>query len=210
MTATQVALGVLIGAGVGAALVPMTRRSMNGQAAVGALLPVSALLTAVSWGLLAWRFPAWPALFVYGAFATLAVPLAIVDAIEYRLPTLLVRTAYAAAIGSSLIVIATEEDVGRLLRATLGMAGLLLVYLMVALAFPNDLGAGDVRLAGVIGWVLAWDSYPTLLTGAVLSAVIGGVVGIAALVARRTPRPGQVPAGPTMLLGSFVALLLAA
>ncbi len=173
------------------------------------VLAMSVLLTAAAWGVLAWRGPTWSDLVVYSAFAMLAVPLALVDAHEQRLPTPLMRSLYVVSIAMSAAVELLDGDAGRVLRAALGLAGSLLVYLVIAMAHPGDLGAGDVRLAGVIGWVLAWHSWSTLLVGAVLGAAAGGVLTVAAMVTLRMTRGVRVPAGPTMLLGALGALALA-
>lgn len=199
----------LLGGLAGAALAPVTRRTMVTARPAVTVLAMSVLLTAAAWGVLAWRGPTWSDLVVYSAFAMLAVPLALVDAHEQRLPTPLMRSLYVVSIAMSAAVELLDGDAGRVLRAALGMAGSLLVYLVIAMAHPGDLGAGDVRLAGVIGWVLAWHSWSTLLVGAVLGAAAGGVLTVAAMVTLRMTRGVRVPAGPTMLLGALGALALA-
>jgi leader peptidase (prepilin peptidase)/N-methyltransferase len=210
MTAAQiVAVWALIGGVTGAALVPVARRTMLTARPVTSTLAVSIALTAAAWGLLAWRQPAWPELVVYSAFAALAVPLALVDSFERRLPTPLVHALYVALIVASAGVGLMDGDAGRMLRAAFGMAGSLLIYLVIAMAFPGDLGAGDVRLAGAIGWVLAWHSWPTLLTGAVIGAAAGAVLGVAFMMARGALRGVRLPAGPTMVFGALSALVLA-
>lgn len=209
-TAQTVAAWMLAGGVAGAALTPVTRRTMLTARPMASVLTASIVLTTAAWGLLAWRQPAWPELVVYSAFAALAVPLALVDVFERRLPTPLVRSLYVVLVVASAGVGLMEGDAGRMLQATFGMAGSLLVYLIIAMAFPGDLGAGDVRLAGAIGWVLAWHSWPTLLTGALLGAAAGAVLGVVFMVARGALRGVHLPAGPTMILGALSALAVVA
>lgn len=206
---TSVLSWTLLGAAAGAALVPVTNRITKVHLVTALVLPVSLTLTAVAWGALAWRRGDWPNVLVYSAFAALAVPLAIVDTLERRLPGPLMRTLYAAMITLSAAVALPHGDGYSLLRAATGMAASLLVYLAIAMAAPGNLGAGDVRLAGVIGWVLAWHGWTTLITGAVLGTMAGGVVATILIVSRRVPSYGHLPAGPTMMFGALAALMVA-
>jgi leader peptidase (prepilin peptidase)/N-methyltransferase len=205
----EVLLWALAGATAGAALVPVTRQAMNTAVRATLLLLVAATLTAGLFALIAWRLPAWPGLAGYSAFVAVAVPLAIVDVVEHRLPKQFMRAAYAALITSFGLTGLAEGDMGGVLRASIGLTGSLLVYLAIAMAFPGDLGAGDVRLAGVIGWVLAWHGWTTLFAGVVLGAVVGSIVGLAVIFGRRTVHRTQIPAGPAMLLGAVAALVVA-
>lgn len=197
-----------LGAAVGAVLAPLSSRAAKIRIEMAVALPVSAALTAMLWGALAWRRADWPDLLVYSAFAALAVPLAVVDAFERRLPRPLMRALYAATLVLSAVIALSDGDGNRLLRAATGMTASLIVYLVIAMAAPGDLGAGDVRLAGVIGWVLAWHSWPALFVGLVLGTVAGALVGATLILARRIPRRGHIPAGPTMLFGALVTLII--
>jgi leader peptidase (prepilin peptidase) / N-methyltransferase len=209
MTAITVIAWLVCGCVAGIALVPITRRVMTVQLPTTAMLAVSGVLTAALWGALAWLRPTWPELVVDSVFIALAVSLALVDVVEYRLPKLLVRSLYVASIGASIGVQLTDGDARHLLRAAIGMICLLLIYLVIAMTFPGDLGAGDVRLAGIIGWVLAWHSWATLLMGAVLGTFAGALLAVAVMITRHSHRGGHLPAGPTMLLGALGALMLA-
>ncbi|WP_460401607.1 hypothetical protein [Actinophytocola sediminis] len=137
----------------------------------------------------------------YSALAALAVPLAIIDAREQRLPLPLIHSAYAAVIAPLTASALLDGDMTNALRAASGMTISLLFYLTIALTSPGNLGAGDVRLADITGWTLAWNSWETLDLGAATFALTTLAVLIALL--RRT----HIPTGPTMLLGTFIALL---
>lgn len=197
----------LVGAATGAALVPVTRQVMNTDTRTTPCLPLSAALTATLFALVAGRLPAWPDLLGYSAFAALAVPLATIDIAEHRLPTALIHANYV----TTMIVFATSAamagDLSGVLRAAGGAAASLGLYLAIALAFPGELGAGDVRLAGLIGWILGWHGWTTLFLGAALGSIAGGALA-AVTIASRAGQRSQIPAGPTMLIGAFAALLI--
>lgn len=77
------------------------------------------------------------------------------------------------------------------------------VLLAVALAYPNGMGMGDVKLAGVMGLYLGKSVAPALLIG----FAVGAIVGVA-LIARHgsEARKQAVPFGPFLALGGIVAL----
>ena len=55
---------------------------------------------------------------------------------------------------------------------------LFLAYFAVAYLYPAGMGFGDVKLAGIVGGVLGFISYPVLAVGAFAAFAIGSVVGI--------------------------------
>lgn len=198
----------LVGLATGATLVPTSRNLMHEPPRPRTLYAVAPGATATLFGLLAWRPSDWPHLLSDSAFAALAVPLAIIDILERRLPTPLVYTAYAttASTCATAVLLAGEPEIAY--RTAIGASGTLTVYLATALAHPGDLGAGDVRLAGAIGMILAWHSWPSLITGTALAAALGGLLALTMLATHHATRQTHIPAGPPMLLGTLAALLL--
>jgi leader peptidase (prepilin peptidase)/N-methyltransferase len=73
-----------------------------------------------------------------------------------------------------------------LLRAAVGMIGLPATYLTVALLSRGGLGAGDIRLAALVGLALAWRSWTALTTGTLMAfgyACAAGLIAITVLLA---------------------------
>lgn len=83
-------------------------------------------------------------------------------------------------------------------------AGAFLVFLGVALLYPNGMGGGDIKLAGLLGLLVGFPGILVALWGAVFT---GGVVAIALLILRRKGRKDAIPFGPFMSLGGIVVLL---
>jgi leader peptidase (prepilin peptidase)/N-methyltransferase len=71
------------------------------------------------------------------------------------------------------------------------------------------MGMGDVKLAGVLGLFLGWLGWSELLVGAFAAFLLGGVVALALLAARRVTRSSGIPFGPWMLAGAWSAVLAA-
>src|SRR6266702_1578918 len=60
-------------------------------------------------------------------------------------------------------------------------AALFAFYFGIVLAYPTGMGFGDVKLAGVLGGLLAYLSWSTLVVGAFAGFALGAIVGIAAM-----------------------------
>ncbi|WP_318244208.1 A24 family peptidase [Oerskovia rustica] len=91
---------------------------------------------------------------VAGYLALVGSALAVIDARTHRLPDALVLPSYpvlAVLLGLASVLV---PDGGALVRALAGGLGLYGAYFLLALA-PSGLGFGDVKLAGLIGAVLA-------------------------------------------------------
>ena len=72
----------------------------------------------------------------------------------------------------------------------------------------SGLGAGDVKLAGVLGLYLGWLGWPTLVLGAFAGFLAGGLVSLALLAARRATLATRVPFGPSMVAGALLAIAI--
>jgi leader peptidase (prepilin peptidase)/N-methyltransferase len=148
-----------------------------------------------------------PVLLAYGAFAVVSVVLAIVDLRTHRLPHALVLPCYPAAwllLGVGSIV---QGDGAAFLRATIGMLALFGFYAVLRALQPGGMGGGDVTLAGLLGFLLAYLGWDPLLLGAVTGFVLGGLFSLVILLVRRADRRTAIPFGPWMLLGGWVGIL---
>ncbi|MFF2370608.1 prepilin peptidase [Agromyces sp. NPDC058110] len=169
---------------------------------------LSAAITGVTFGLLGLRFGAWPLLPALLVFAAGATVLALVDLIEHRLPNTVVFTTLgvvAVFVGFASLFTARAAPA---LYALGGAAAMFAVYLLLALISPGAMGMGDVKLALLIGFVLGWFGLTAWLIGLLGAFVIGGVIAIVGLAARRVTLRGSIPFGPSMLAGAIVALVL--
>lgn len=183
--------------------------------AVGADVPppcceLAALLlwAAVGWRWLSGGWAVWwlPVPLAVTAFA---VPLVFADLRHLRLPTVLTLAAYpvvAAAIGVAAGVVGAPLA----LRAGLGGLAFAGTHALVRLLNPAALGAGDVKLAGSVGAVLAAVGWAALPVGACLAALITVAFSVLRLVSaiaadRRSRwwRTG-VPYGPGLLVATWL------
>lgn len=153
-----------------------------------------------------WFGPVWhlPA-FLY--LAAVAVALALIDIDVHRLPNAIVLPSYvvgAVLLGAAALV---EDDLSSMLGAAVGMAAMYGGYFLLALVYPAGMGFGDVKLAGVLGLYLGWLGWSELAVGWFAAFLVGGVVSIGLLLARRAGRKTAIPFGPYMLVGAYVGIV---
>lgn len=168
----------------------------------------SALATAVSFGLLTWRFGLDPVLPALLALAATGVVLSIVDLTEHRLPNAVLLPTLVVLAVPLVIASALSGEWMRLLWALAGGAGMFLFYFVLALISPAGMGMGDVKFAAPLGLVLGWFGWNVWLVGLAAGFIIGGVVSLVALALRRVSIRGSIPFGPSMSAGALVAILV--
>ncbi|WP_431245479.1 prepilin peptidase [Leifsonia xyli] len=142
--------------------------------------------------------------------AAVTVALAFIDIETHRLPD---RIVLPTAVAITVLLTATaavDGDWARLGQAAIGGAALGGFYLLLAVIRPDAMGLGDVKLAGVLGLALGWAGWAQLAVGAFAAFVLGGLVSLALLLAKRVDRKGGIPFGPWMLLGAWVGIFFGA
>jgi leader peptidase (prepilin peptidase)/N-methyltransferase len=77
-----------------------------------------------------------------------------------------------------------------------------LLFFGIALMWPGAIGMGDVKLVGVIGFVLGWRP---LMAGLLLSSLIAWLAAAAMLAANRTERGIAMPFVPSLSAGCLAA-----
>ncbi|MEU5874344.1 A24 family peptidase [Glycomyces sp. NPDC047369] len=148
--------------------------------------------------LIAWRGTGPPHLLALSLVAVAGIAAGWIDAYERRLPDVLILPLFPAV--AALLVAAGDGD--RLLRAAaVGAAAMTLFGIACA---AGQVGFGDVKLAGLLGMVLAWDDWSTAAVALVATTFIGGGQAAVAIALGRK----DFPYGPAILLGAVAALAL--
>jgi leader peptidase (prepilin peptidase)/N-methyltransferase len=150
------------------------------------------------------------ALPAYLYFAAIGLALSVIDIEHRRLPNAIVLPSYPVLATLLAASAAVERDWWPLARAGLGAAAMFVFFLALAVVYPAGMGLGDVKLAGIVGGVLAYLSWPALVFGAFAGFALGALVGVALMAAGRGGRKTAIPFGPFMIAGALVALPAAA
>jgi leader peptidase (prepilin peptidase) / N-methyltransferase len=146
------------------------------------------------------------ALVAFLYLAAISVALSAIDIDVHKLPNRIVLPSYivgAVLLGAAALVGGDLEVLGR----TAAGAGILVAfYLILAIAKPGGMGMGDVKLAGVLGLYLGYLGWGNLVVGAMGAFLLGGLFGIAVLIARRGTGGRMIPFGPWMFAGAWVGI----
>lgn len=127
--------------------------------------------------------------------------LTVVDLRELRLPNWLTGAGALGVLGYGVVT----DRWGTALSGGFALAA---VYLLIYLAVPAAVGAGDVKLAFGVGGAAAFGGAPTWVWAAFLAPVMTAVVGLALLTRRGDPpdAPVLVPHGPSMCTATLLAM----
>jgi len=82
------------------------------------------------------------------------------------------------------------------------LAGLFFL-LIVLVSRGRWMGIGDIKLAFLMGLVLGW---PNILAALFLAFFIGAIIGLGLIFLRRKTLKSEIPFGPFLILGTFLAL----
>lgn len=149
------------------------------------------------------------------------IALAVIDVDHHRLPDAIVLPLYpVTALGLALA--GFVDGAWPWVACLLGLgAWLLLIGGLWLATSGRGMGLGDVKLAPILGATLGWVGVAEALVGLLAAFVVGAVVGVGVLLARRRspvpsgPRPGesaepatQIAFGPFLLAGAALGLVL--
>ena len=149
------------------------------------------------------------ALPAYLYFAAIGVALTVIDLRVRRLPNAIVLPSYPVVGVLLAVSAAVEGHWWAFVRALLGGAVLFAFFFALAHFYPAGMGLGDVKLAGVVGGVLAYLSWSALVVGAFAGFLIGALAGLTVMAIKRTGRKTAIPFGPSMIAGALVGIFAA-
>ncbi|MET3367796.1 UNVERIFIED_CONTAM: leader peptidase (prepilin peptidase)/N-methyltransferase [Jeotgalibacillus campisalis] len=169
----------------------------------------TAVVTALLFGLLAWRFGFSPELPAFILLALLGVQLSRIDFTLHLLPNALVLLLLGGGLALLFASAAVTPAWTDLIRALAGGAILFAGYLILGLISPGSLGMGDVKLAAPLGLYLGYLGWGQVLFGGLLGFVVGGVLTVLMFRLRRGEKPAETAHGPAMFMAALgVALLM--
>lgn len=146
----------------------------------------------------------------YLGFLFLSSALLVTDLASFRIVDRLNlpgTLALAVALAGASLAMGTIDVLVRGLFGGLAyFAGTLVLFLVVR---GRGFGAGDVKLSFQLGLFTAYVSWGTLGWAVFATAMIGGVLAMGLLVLGKASRDTELPYGPPMILGAWLAIALA-
>lgn len=226
-------VGALFGMAAGILLVPVTRRELTASLAratarasengAEAEIPADAIdpprLGRRQWLAVAGASGIIPAFLLYRVgWSLLALPpllmlvglvqLGYCDVTRRLLPKTLVYALGAVVVASSVAVAAAVPDWHKLVHATFGGLIFFAIFFFINLMNPRWIAYGDVRLALVVGFGLAWVSPMALIDGFFYANLMAAVVGLVLIALHRAKRGSGLPFGLYLALASALVLVI--
>ena len=191
---------------------PVVRRRALLGAGPQTTLAASACTTTALWALAHHR---WADGLIAVPVVALLVVAGSVDAVCHRLPNRLLGAA-AIWLGAALIVRAAVELAAgagahagtapaRAVLCALGIGGAVLILALL----PSGLGMGDVKLCALTGLWLGPLGWGVALSGTLAGVVLAGLSAIVLMAARIVGRKQMIAMGPHLIVGAWLAWLLA-
>jgi leader peptidase (prepilin peptidase)/N-methyltransferase len=171
-------------------------------------LVIAALSAAAGAGIFLATGPTW-LLLPYAGFLLLTAAVGITDIDAMRIVDRLNLRGSAIAIiilGAVAVLGGGVEDFPRSLGG--GVAYFLGALLLFIIGRGNGFGAGDVKLAPLLGVFTTYLGWVVLGRAVVATAFIGGLLAVGALLFSEAKRDTELPYGPAMILGAWLAIFL--
>lgn len=146
-------------------------------------------------------------LVAYLYLAAISIALALIDSDTHRLPNVIVMPSYLVAAVLLTASALLSQDFEALLLAAIGGIAMWTFYFALAFAYPDGMGFGDVKLAGLLGIYLGFLGLGPLLIGGFGAFLLGGVYALVLIWMKRAGRKSGIPFGPWMLLGAWLGII---
>lgn len=172
------------------------------------VLPVAAGVSAVAGGLLGLVLGWDPLLVVAWPLVPVGALIGIVDWRTRLLPSVVVLPATALALLYGLGRWLATSEPEELVRGVIALLVVRSVFWLLWFIRQAGMGFGDVRLSALIGLVLGYAGWGSVMVGIYAAFLSFGVPGLALAIARRDPKmlKRAYPFGPFLLVGALVGL----
>jgi leader peptidase (prepilin peptidase) / N-methyltransferase len=164
------------------------------------------LATALIFALLCWHYGLSAVLGVMIFYACLFIIIFVID-LEQGL--ILNKVVYPGMVVALLLALVPEPGFSqlaamRVANAAIGGAIGFAIFLVIAIVSRGGMGWGDVKLAALIGLA---TGFPQVFLAIIMGAILGGIVAVALVIAKKRQRREAIPFGPFLAVAAMVTLL---
>jgi leader peptidase (prepilin peptidase)/N-methyltransferase len=164
------------------------------------------LATGVVFALLAWHYGLSPELAVMIFYACLFI---IVFVIDLEQGLILNKVVYPSMVVALLLALLPQSRLTLMIEpgiasAALGGAIGFALFLLIAIVSRGGMGWGDVKLAALIGLA---TGFPLVFVAIIMAAILGGIVAVALVIAKKRKRRQTIPFGPFLAVAAMITLL---
>ncbi len=176
------------------------------QAAIPRKLFWVELATGVIFALLYWQYGLSAELGIMAFYACLFIIIFIID-LEHGL--ILNKVVYPGMVVAFLLALLprpwlTQWLVTGVANAALGGAVGFVILFLIAIVSRGGMGWGDVKLAALIGLA---TGFPLVFFSLIMGAILGGIVAVSLMIAKKKTRRETIPFGPFLALAAMITLL---
>lgn len=144
-------------------------------------------------------------------YSAILITVAAIDIKDGIIPNKITYPAYLLAIILSLLFLPPQGEgmfvsnslLAALYSSLLGGAVSFLILFVPCLVYKEGMGWGDVKLAGLTGFMLG---FPSSLAALAIALISGGIMAAVLLLTGRKKRKQAIPFGPFLSLGALAAL----
>jgi leader peptidase (prepilin peptidase)/N-methyltransferase len=164
------------------------------------------LATGVIFALLYWHYGLSAELGVMAFYACLFTIIFVID-LEHGL--ILNKVVYPGMVVAFLLALLprpglTQWLVAGVANAALGGAIGFVILFLIAIISRGGMGWGDVKLAALIGLA---TGFPLVFFSLIMGAILGGIVAVALIIAKKKTRRETIPFGPFLAVAAMITLL---
>jgi len=164
------------------------------------------LATGLIFALLYWHYGLSPALGIMIFYACLFIVIFVID-LEHGL--ILNKVVYPSLVVALLLALLprpwlTQWIVTGIANAAIGGAIGFALFLLIAIVSRGGMGWGDVKLAALIGLAAG---FPLVFLAIIMAAILGGIVAVAMVIAKKKQRRQTIPFGPFLAVAAMITLL---
>jgi len=155
------------------------------------------------------KFGVSPHTVFYMAFASALVVITFIDLDFQIIPDEITLPGMLLGLAAAMFILPDPHNLSRLLGLKGSLIGLLTggtIFYVIALVSRGGMGGGDIKMMGLVGSVLGWQS--VLLT-IFVGSFFGSIYGLGLIVFKGAGRKSRVPFGPFLALGTLFSLFFA-
>ena len=145
----------------------------------------------------------------FGVMAFYACLFIIIFVIDLEHGLILNKVVYPGMVVALLLALLPQaglaQQIGtRVANAALGGGIGFGIFLLIALVSRGGMGWGDVKLAALIGLA---TGFPLVFLAIIMGAILGGIVAVALMIAKKRKRREAIPFGPFLAVAAMVTML---
>jgi len=165
------------------------------------------LATGLIFAFLYWYYGLSSGLAVMAFYACLFIIIFVID-LEHGL--ILNKVVYPSMVVALLLALflpqpwLTQLTVPGVANAAIGGGIGFVIFFLIAIASRGGMGWGDVKLVALIGLA---TGFPLVFFSMIIGAILGGIVAIALVIAKKRKLKETIPFGPLLALAAMVTLL---